>query len=92
MKRWLLTPYLPLVCRYLKTQMAIPLFAYSDIDTIETELLAAEIQEVEYKKGDSIAKIGEMVVPAIYIIRSGEVVSLGCASVLFETSMAAIRC
>lgn len=62
--------------------MAIPLFAYSDIDTIESELLAAEIQEVEYKKGDSIAKIGEMVVPAIYIVRSGAVVSLECASVL----------
>ena len=57
------------------SQMAIPLFAFSDIDTVEMELLAAEIQEEEYKTGDIIAKIGQSVVPAVYIVRSGKVVS-----------------
>jgi len=65
-----------------QSQMAIPLFAYSDIDSIETELMAAEIQEIEYKTGDIIAKIGQMVVPAVYIVRSGVVVSLSDPSVM----------
>jgi hypothetical protein len=55
--------------------MAIPLFAYSDIDTVEIELMTSEIREKEYKQGDVIAKIGQSVVPAVYIIRSGAVVS-----------------
>lgn len=37
--------------------------------------MAAKIQDVEYKKGDTIAKIGQTVTPAIYIIRFGAVVS-----------------
>jgi hypothetical protein len=55
--------------------MAIPLFAYSDIDTVEMELLADEIQEEEYQTGHVISKIGQFVVPAVYIVRSGKVVS-----------------
>jgi CRP-like cAMP-binding protein len=58
-----------------KLLMAIPLFAYSDIDTVEMELLADEIQEEEYQTGHVISKIGQFVVPAVYIVRSGKVVS-----------------
>lgn len=51
--------------------MAIPLFAYSDIDSVEMELMASQIEDVERGKGTEIAKIGCSVVPALYIIRSG---------------------
>lgn len=56
--------------------MATPLFAYSDVDTIEIELMANELQEKEYKKGDFVAKMGRMVVPALYFVRSGAIVSV----------------
>lgn len=63
------------VCFPTVKQKAIPLFAYSDVDKVEISLMAAKIQDVEYKKGDTIAKIGQTVTPAIYIIRFGAVVS-----------------
>lgn len=63
-------------------QAAVPLFAYSDIDKVEISLMAEKIQEVEYKKGYSIAKIGQTVTPAIYIVRSGKIVSILFAIVL----------
>lgn len=55
--------------------MAVPLFAYSDVDAVEFELLASKMEDVEYKKGDAVARKGDSVVPALYIVRSGEIVS-----------------
>ena len=54
----------------------IPLFAYSDIDPVETEQLAERIVDEEYVKGHVFATMGAMVEPALYIIRSGSVVRL----------------
>ena len=53
--------------------MASPLFAYSDIDSVEMELMASKIEDVEYSKGSVIATMGDPMAPALYIIRSGAV-------------------
>lgn len=54
--------------------MAIPMFKYSDISTIEIDLMASKIEGFEYKKGSAIARVGELVAPAVYIIRSGTII------------------
>ena len=66
--------------------MAIPLFAYSDVDTVEMQLMADEIKDMNYKKGDVIAKKGQMVTPALYILRTGSVVSNAACSSRFHDS------
>ena len=37
--------------------------------------MAAEMKDVEYNKGETIAQKGQVVVPALYMVRSGKVVS-----------------
>jgi hypothetical protein len=54
--------------------MVIPMFKYSDISPIELDLMASKIEDFEYKKGSAIARMGECVDPAVYIIRSGTII------------------
>jgi hypothetical protein len=54
--------------------MVIPMFRYSDISPIEIDLMASKIEDFEYKEGSAIARIGESVTPAVYIIRSGTII------------------
>ena len=59
-----------------KLLSVIPLFAYSDIDSIETGQLADLIEDATYQTGHVFATKGAMVEPALYIIRSGSVVCM----------------
>jgi hypothetical protein len=54
-------------------QMTIPLFASSDIDSVEMEQMASQVEDAQYSKNSVIAKIGQLIVPALYFIRSGSV-------------------
>ncbi|CAB9520491.1 MAP kinase-activated protein kinase 2 (Fragment) [Seminavis robusta] len=56
-----------------KMLQALPLFAYSDIDRVETELLAENIVDCQHAKGHVFANQGQKVDPALYIIRKGSV-------------------
>lgn len=60
-----------------KLLSVIPLFAYSDIDSIETGQLADLIEDATYEPGHVFATKGAMVEPALYIIRTGSVVRDG---------------
>jgi len=57
----------------MKQLAVIPMFAYSDVDRIEIELMAQKFKNITIPKGSVIAKRGQSVTPQLYLIEQGSI-------------------